>query len=198
MLSNTASSAAGTAGAVLGLQAVLPGPSPPQDFKNANLVSPKFQDTHALINGNFDAGSTWMVILVTVGAMGILGLACWCARCRKWIPTVEEKRQEIRQENSAMDKQEARLQEWLTVNPWSKVEQGLHPQWAAVPPRPRNWDQDEGLDSLKRSVERSRARQGEEWRQDRRKEWEKEREKEEVGSKGGEEEDEKGGGKRWP
>ena len=142
-----------------------------------------------------------MVILGVVASTVVLGLACWCSKCRKWIPTVGEKRQEIREEkmqNSTMNEQEAQLQEWLTTNPWSKVEQGRYPPWAAVPPTPRNWEYDEGPDSLKMSVERSRARQEEEWRQERKKEWEEKEKKEEAGSGGREEEDEKGEGRKAP
>ena len=208
LLTNTVSSAAGTAGAVLGIQAVLPAPNPPQDFKNANLMSPKFQDTHALINGNFDAGSSWMVILGVVASTVVLGLACWCVKCRKWIPTIGEKRQEIREEkkmqNSTMNEEEAQLKEWLTTNPWSKVEQGRYPPWAAVPPTPRNWEYEEGPDSLKMAVARCRARQQEEedWREERREErreeWEEKEKKEEAVRGGEEEEDKKGGGKKGP
>ena len=202
LLTHTVFSAAGTAGAILGVQAVLPAPSPPQDFKNANMMAPKFQDTRALINGNFDAGSSWMIILAVVASAMTLGLICWCNKCRKWVPSVGAKREEIRQEQmqiSAMNRQEVqfqvRLQERLMTNPWNHIESGRY--LPRVTNDERNWEKkggekkgEEDLDSLKISVARDNARkEEEEWMKERRKEWEEKEKKEEWRGGWGEEEE---------
>ena len=75
LLTHTISSAAGTTGAILGVSAIAPGPKP-QDFQHANMVAPKFQDTRALINGNFDTGSSMFIVLAVMASMMVLGGIC--------------------------------------------------------------------------------------------------------------------------
>ena len=95
LFTQTLSSAAGTGGVILGVNALSPNP-PAQDFKNANLMAPKIQQSRSFINGNFD-GSTTMILVCIFATFLMIGFVFAVNKCCNCVPSIGRRRKEMQE-----------------------------------------------------------------------------------------------------
>jgi len=119
LFTQTLSSAAETGGVILGVNTLSPNP-PAQDFKNANLMAPKIQQSRSFINGNFD-GSTTMILVAIPGTFMMIGFVFMMNKFCGCVPSVSRKRKETQQiQITQMPQALGQYQDNMMINgPWT-------------------------------------------------------------------------------